>query len=188
SGSASFKAAGSSSACALATDGAKSRTPSATAAADRRVMCCVTTGSYRMMFDWLARSADGDPPPDDQNLTVREIGRTVVRHPASGDACRAFEFLNQITIVWIAWDDTDGAGLSPDGRVDELIECDVVVQVHPTRRRATGARVTLGACRTSRSISRFEDVALDGRERGFERRRGSGHRGQLLITSGPDTD
>src|SRR6266540_1991697 len=60
-----------------------------------------------------------DPSLDHEDLTVGEIRRAIERHSSSGDACRAFQFLNQVAVARVVGDDAYRARFLQTSNADE---------------------------------------------------------------------
>src|SRR5436309_2608058 len=179
SGTASFRAAGSSlGVCASAAGDAA--TTRALTNANRRLTCAPPRVGRSIL---LPRRTDLNPPAYDLDLPVGQIGRAVERHPPADDPACSFQFLNQITVVRIAGNDADGPRLLSYWSTDETGIGDVGIHIEATGWIPARAGVALGARRPAEAVAGLEDVRLNRGERRLEIRRRTRYRRQLLVAA-----
>src|SRR5437867_8397493 len=68
----------------------------------------------------IARRADCDPAPDDENLPVGQV-RTPLRHPDADDVGVAFDLVDDVAVVRVARYHADGARLPRRRHIDQRI-------------------------------------------------------------------
>jgi len=125
-----------------------------------------------------------DPALDDGHLSFGEERTSGSRHPFADNARSAFEFLDDVAVVRIAWNDADRTGLAAARDADERCIRDLVTQVQTAAwSPAADVGVALGACRAPGRISGFENLVLNARERRLQIRRRPRKIGELFIAS-----
>src|SRR5215204_2099352 len=93
----------------------------------------IARNSLDHFISWLlvVACAEFDPSFDHEDLSVRQIWRTGQRHPHSNDTRAAFEFVNQIAVLGIAGDDTNGPRLTAAPDADEIRIRDCRREIEP---------------------------------------------------------
>src|SRR5262245_44564737 len=190
SGCASRRSRSGSSSCAIAVAGASSPTIKTAAARIADHTCVLRRQAPAVTLDtviiWLlvVARAKLDPAPDHLYLPGGQVG-TVQWHPPPPDPVPPFEFVNEVTVLRVAGDDTYGAGFCPAGHPNQIRIGDSMCEIETgTVELTEGGIVTIRTRYPAARVTVLEDFALNAAERRDEVWRGPRDVGQRFIACG----